>query len=221
MTITENVQRYPLQWPTGWAREKFRTAAQFGKVRTTTNESGSWSRKASLSVDDAIGRLEKELDRLGATNPTLSTNLQINMRGVPRGDQSPSDPGAAVYFLLKGKPCVLACDKWTRVADNIAAIAAHIEALRAQERYGVGSLEQAFAGYAALPAAETNAFTVLGLTRDATRDQVVAAHRDLLRRHHPDAGGQSDYAARLNAARDEILRALDAMDGARAMGIKP
>jgi len=36
------------------------------------------------------------------------------------------------------------------VSDNIAAIAAHIEALRAQERYGVGTIEQAFAGYSAL-----------------------------------------------------------------------
>jgi hypothetical protein len=33
------------------------------------------------------------------------------------------------------------------VADNIAAIAAHIDAIRRQDRYGVGTLDQAFAGY--------------------------------------------------------------------------
>lgn len=62
------------------------------------------------------------------------------------------DRGAAVYFEMKGKPVSLACDKWNRVEDNIWAIAKHIEALRGQQRWGVGSIEQAFRGYTALPA---------------------------------------------------------------------
>ena len=62
----------------------------------------------------------------------------------------PDDPGVAVYFQLHDKERVLACDKWDTVADNIAAIAAHIDGIRRQDRYGVGTIDQAFAGYSAL-----------------------------------------------------------------------
>ena len=54
-----------------------------------------------------------------------------------------------MYFKLDSVPegLVLACDRWLRVEDNIAAVAAHIGALRGIDRWGVGSVRQAFAGY--------------------------------------------------------------------------
>ena len=72
----------------------------------------------------------------------ISTNLKLRLDGLPRSDQAtPADPGVAVYFELDGKTIVLACDKWNRVADNIYAIAKHVDALRGQDRWGVGTVE--------------------------------------------------------------------------------
>jgi DnaJ-domain-containing protein 1 len=135
----------------------------------------------------------------------LSTNIRFTASGardknVSRRD--PDDPGVAFYFDLDGRPHVLACDRWDTVQDNIAAIAAHIEALRGQERWGVADLQQAFAGHVALPAPE-QWWQILGVTSRATSAEIDAAWREKMRSAHPDAGGSDAAAARLNQAREE------------------
>ena len=129
-------------------------------------------------------------------------NVETRLDGTMRGDRRPpDDPGAAVYFTLKARRLVLACDKWDRVADNLAAIAAHIDALRAQERYGVGTVEQAFSGYAKLPAPDDITWrTVLGLGPLADLQMTEDAFRRLSMQHHPDRGGSHERMAALNAA---------------------
>src|SRR3546814_9453399 len=85
----------------------------------------------------ALDRLEAELTRLGARGIILSSNLERTLSGAPRSGQAdPADPGVAVYFTLKGKDTVLACDRWYRAADNMVAIAKHIEAIRGMDRWG-------------------------------------------------------------------------------------
>lgn len=46
---------------------------------------------------------------------------------------------------------------------------------------------------------------LLDLPAGATRDEIVAAHRRLIARVHPDAGGTAALAARVNAARDVLI----------------
>lgn len=211
--------RYPLSWPVGWPRSRpsDRKRASFSRVVKGYSQSlqatVSMGNKP-LTMFDAIKRLQAELERLGATDELLSTNIETRLDGMPRsGQAAPKDPGAACYFKLKGKDTVLACDRWDRVEDNVAAIAQHIDALRRIDRYGVGTMAQAFAGYAALPpkGGDTNWRAVLGFEASMnhiTREQVIARHRDLARNHHPDAGGDPETMARLNAARDTALAEL-------------
>jgi hypothetical protein len=198
----ESVKRYPLEWPIGWTRTRpgSRMDAPFRHY------------KSRLNVVDALGRLDSELDRLGARAATLSTNVSLRLDGRIRGDESPADPGVAVYFTFKGKATVLASDRFLRVADNIAAIAGHIEAIRRVERYGVGTIEQALAGYKALPAdSAANWRAVFGFSADAapTLDQVDAAYKRLARAKHPDVGGSEIEMAHLNRARDYALGELE------------
>jgi hypothetical protein len=134
---------------------------------------------------------------------SLSTNVALRLDGLPRsGQREPDDPGAAVYFKLKGKPRCLACDRWLTVADNIASIAAHVSAIRAVDRYGVGTMEQAFAGYAQLQSSAEEWRIVLGLDGGATLAQVDAVYKELARTNHPDVGGDPLQMARINQARD-------------------
>lgn len=49
------------------------------------------------------------------------------------------------------------------------------------------------------------AYQVLGLRPDASREEIRAAHRRLIQRVHPDHGGSSYLAARINQARDVLL----------------
>ncbi|HYD08074.1 MAG TPA: molecular chaperone DnaJ [Reyranella sp.] len=49
------------------------------------------------------------------------------------------------------------------------------------------------------------ALAILGLQEGATNEQVRAAHRRLIVRMHPDAGGSAELAARINRAKDVLL----------------
>lgn len=194
---------YPVAWPI--ARPK--TPAHQRKDALWRHQGGR------VSFDVAVRRLRDQVNALTATGQnwrvleqTLSTNYELRVDGRPRRDRgAPSDPAVAFYFDLDGEPHVLACDRWSTVADNIAAIAAHIEALRGQERWGVADMKQAFAGHVALPAPE-QWWQVLGVKPDATPDQIDAAWREKMATAHPDRGGSEDQAKRLNWARAEGKR---------------
>jgi hypothetical protein len=200
----ETATRFPLSWPDGWPRTPSakRLRANFG-----TKQPNDY--KQPLSVAQAIVRLSVELSRLRATSELLSTNVELRIDGLPRsGLADPMDPGAAVWFWLKKKPLCLACDKWFRVADNIAALAMHIDALRRIDRYGVGSIKQAFAGYVALPAKASDWWVILGVSPNATIDEVNSRFKELARTNHPDAGGNLDEFQRISAARRAATEAL-------------
>lgn len=212
--------RYPLSWPTGWTRTPAgqRKRAKFRRQEVVYSKmpgGGSWRQNAELTVRSALDRLYGELQRLGAKDVLVSSNIELTTYGEPRsGRRAPDDPGAAVYFRLSGKDRVLACDRWDRVQGNLAAIAAHIECVRGIDRYGVGTLDQAFAGYDALPPpGATNRppwRKVLGIRDDdtgVTAEVIQRFYRQLAALHHPDKpGGSHEAMAQINEARDAALR---------------
>lgn len=205
-------QAYPLQWPFGWKRTPphSRQRAKFAKVDT---DALGYKAIKELTVSQALDRLFRELELLHASSCVASTNIETRLDGTPRSDRrAPDDPGVAVYFKLHGHDRVLACDKWDRVADNIAAIAAHIDAIRRQDRYGVGTIDQAFAGYSALPPPASSSrparpwHEVLGVRPNATLKEAEAEYRRRAKAAHPDYGGSADRMAELNAAISEVRR---------------
>lgn len=49
---------------------------------------------------------------------------------------------------------------------------------------------------------------LLGIATDADAETVLEAHKRLIAKVHPDAGGSADLAARVNQARDVLLKRL-------------
>ena len=47
---------------------------------------------------------------------------------------------------------------------------------------------------------------LLGVASDADPEAVLEAHRRLIAKVHPDAGGNAELAARINQARDTMLK---------------
>lgn len=224
--MSEAKRRYPLMWPDGWKRTASyaRQNPRFKKVESRWVDEGEGrgyhkQDAKTLNVQDAVSRLREELRRLGVTESEdwlISSNGKPTLEGLPGSRENPSDPGVAVYFRLKKHDRVLACDRWNTIAGNIAAIAAHIEAIRAVDRYGVGSLEQAFAGYTALPArGESQGGSwrnVLQIVSDTTitRELIEGRYRELAKRYHPDLpGGSHEKMALLGQAKADAIRFIE------------
>ena len=213
----EVFRSYPIQWPPGWRRSRNgdRKDARFHIRETVQAGDGqhSWKRKKELSVYESIQRIEEELSAMGlrTDDVVISTNVPTRLNGLPRsGAREPDDPGAAVYWRTRQRETrCMAIDFYRRVADNLAAIAATLSAMRAIQRHGGAAiLDRAFTGFKALPAPE-QWWQVLGLDDDhATEEQIQEVYLQMAQKHHPDHGGEEWIMARINAARDRGLEAV-------------
>lgn len=211
---------FPLQWPEGWQRTKavLRARSRFGF-------------RGQVGFSAACKDLLVELQRLGAANVVLTSDLPLRIDGLPYSNGRAEDPGIAVWFVLaddrgRMQERVFACDKWLTHAENMVAIARSVEALRGLDRWGAGDVvTRAFAGFNALPAGSSDEYVVPPPPRKRPWREVLgepwpelddeellvlakARHRKLIARHHPDVGGEHERAAELNAALDEAEREL-------------
>jgi hypothetical protein len=212
-------ERYPLSWPAGWRRTVIRAEARFAR-ETHSIVDGVRRRtgRRELSVSESHDRVLRELRAMGVYDSVISTNLKLTSFGTPRSKQSePKDPGAAVYWEKGGKPQCMAIDQYDRVADNLAAIAASLEALRAIERHGGAQImERAFLGFAALPASVSKPWReVFGLQKtfivplgEHGRAVIEDLFRSLAKTRHPDRGGDQVLFQEIVEAREAAVREL-------------
>lgn len=205
--MTEAPARYPLAWPQGRPRTRQR---KFGTFRANDRR---------ITRVEAMKRLADEVTRLGGQSLVVSSDLMLRADGHPHmGKPEPTDPGVVAFFVLKGQSVSLPCDTFDTLAQNIAALAAHIEATRRIERYGVASSSETLQAFTALPSNEAPkarpwrevfAFTAHfpdGLSRTEAEAVINARYRERASTAHPDvAGGSQAAMADLNRARDEAL----------------
>jgi len=192
-------EAYPLTWPAG-------------QLRMAPNRRREGQFK--MTFGQARDHLLAELRRLGGINVVVSTDVPLRRDGLPYADGDPKDPAIAVYFSRPDsrgtiRPYVIACDTYSRLCANARAVGVTVEALRTIERHGsTDMMEQAFTGFAALPApraAEPSWWDTLGVQPEASVQQIIEAHRGLSLLHHPDLGGDTEAMARVNRARDVAL----------------
>lgn len=216
------INAYPLHWPEGWKRllPNLRLRAKFGKgVRHYSSTPGglSWATKGQLTVTDGTTRILEELARMGVDRQdiVISTNVRVRLDGLPRsGEREPDDPGVAVYWEDRAgnEPRCMAIDLYDRVADNLGAVAATINAMRAIERHGGAQiLSRAFKGFTALlaPGQTSRGWReVLGLNGDTSAAAIDAAYKRLRSQHHPDKGGSAEQFNAVQKAYEQAVAEL-------------
>jgi len=210
------IDAYPLQWPSAWPRtaSHLRRAARFGSSVARDHGNGNaWrSFDRGVSTTEGTRRLLAELQRLGVMREdiVISTNVELRRDGLPYSSRrAPTDPGAAVYWTLDGEKQCMAVDVYKTVGENLAAIAASVDALRAIERHGGAQiLKRAFLGLKALTASTQPVMTTsqaaerivqhAGGTGAIILDNAGEAKervRLAISRVHPDAKGGSETEA--------------------------
>ncbi|HLX29790.1 MAG TPA: J domain-containing protein [Casimicrobiaceae bacterium] len=209
------ISAYPLQWPAGWPRTKpyARKEASFSKQeREYAREPGGKDiiHRRDLTIMDGCERALKELGFMGIDRQdiVISTNVRTRLDGLPRsGEPKPGDPGVAVYWeTRKHEHRVMAIDRYTEVADNLAAVALTLAAMRAIERHGGAQiLDRAFTGFEALPAPGDD-WKWRDEFAGLAPGEIDRRYRELAAQHHPDKGGDDATMAAINRARDDALR---------------
>lgn len=211
---------FPLQWPDGFART---TASDRIRSRFGHRSSGQ------VSLSNARDTLLTELDRLGAANYVITSDLPVRNDGLPYADGRSKDPGIAAWFILDDQERVFACDRWLSHAENMMAIAKSIEAMRGLDRWGMADVvKRVIGGFNALPPGSDDDVHVppspkkrpwrevlgegCGPWPELDNDELLvlarSRHRKLIKFNHPDAGGDVAIAAELNVALAEAEQEL-------------
>lgn len=191
-----------MQWPERWER--------------TPAHRRTMSRYRQLSFAVSRDELILELERSGASNVVISSNLPLLANGLPSGNApEPADPGIAVYWSKDGEQHELACDQWFLTAENIRALLMAVQAFRQLERCGATEIvKRAYQAFAALPPSsdepkQKTCWEVLGVPEFANEATVRSAYLLKIRKAHPDRGGSVEETQKLNAAYAEALKVLE------------
>jgi hypothetical protein len=188
ITSLDQVTESRLCWPESKPRAAQRVPSPFKKREPVSEQRG----------------IERELEIWRIRQFIVSRNHQRIFAG---------DPGAAVWWQDRRRELrVLACDKYQKLADNLHAIRLTLEAMRALERWGAYTAEQAAEGARLMlppPADDGPAWwDVLGVPREWPLDAIEAVALTKIEKAHPDRGGSHDQVAALNAARDAARKEL-------------
>lgn len=183
-----DVSEFPLCWPENKPRVSQRQRPPF----------------YGTTLAKSLREIEDEMRRYRAARYVVSMTPVYRRAG--------GDPAAAVWFEIKPRAAsaaqlrVIACDKYDFIEDNLHAIALTLHGLRAFERYGTYTQDQALEGArAALPppagASEINWRAVLGAVQEGLdKIDALAIVNARYRRMAAEAGGDENELRRLNLA---------------------
>lgn len=193
-------QAFPLSWPQDMPRTASRSSSRF-----------------NTSVSGAVKNVMDELRRFGNDTGRRVENILISSN-VTLVDVRPKDPGVAAYFRWDNMDACIAVDRYSKVECNLQAISKVIEAERAKLRHGgLHIVRASFRGYAALPPPTGADAQIakpwhqrLGLPANASLPAAEAAYRTLVKKNHPDVGGNP---AEFNLITDAIRQARQELGG--------
>lgn len=163
--------------------------------------------------------------RFSAQDSTIKKDLRNTMTKIGatslKISQDEFSGEVEVIFDRNGKRYTKKCSRWEHSSDNLRAVGLSIEYLyRAVEIYGVESEEEfnvlfdsTFIGIEATPGDnvlslgyDSDWWSILGVSKKASREEIINGYKAMARIHHPDAGGSDEQFKKVRKAYEEALR---------------
>lgn len=132
--------------------------------------------------------------------PWLKLQLDHTTGGITGDVLAGSYAGARVESLDRDDLMILLAECARDDAQSARLIEAYLDRMWPEWR----NLNRG-SGSGPGPMDRAEALSVLGLGATATDEDIRRAHRELMRKHHPDHGGSDWLAAKLNQAREVLL----------------
>jgi hypothetical protein len=155
-----------------------------------TNPLGSGGKSAGQTSSVRTEMLEMTLDH---DSGDMDGMVRL---GAFAGRRLSAMSGAELETLL--------AEAWTRDAQAAQLLEAFIQR---KQGAGNGRRQSAGAGNSRVMTVE-EAYAVLGLPPGASREEVHLAHRNLMKKYHPDQGGTTYLASKINEAKELLLKHL-------------
>jgi len=179
----------------------------------TAPEDRSRNNKYDVTLARAFADLETELERIGVDDYDYEFDAQQRKRDKrPYARANPDDPGFVLRWSMDGHPYAVACDRYTKLRDNVRTVGLYLHEKRKMEGRPVETGESEFAN-ARLPPGEAMPpggvcrphHEVLGVDPDASEREIRSAYREKLKDAHPDQGGSEREFKAVKEAKKELL----------------
>lgn len=119
---------------------------------------------------------------------------------------SPADRTVSLSFVhpTTGQEVVLTMNAQARPVDNLRVLYLAVEAMRMNEKRGIGEVMREAYLQLPAPAVERDPYEVLGVRSDSPPEVIEASYRALAKKLHPDAGGDEEAFKELRAAYEKV-----------------
>lgn len=159
------------------------------------------------SWNDNVARLRELMEEWGIP----FEDYHVETGAEPRQRDNTWNAGerwARVTYKPRGAvaPVVMQLDTQLSAAKNLNAIVVTLEAIRMQERRGLGAITASHYLALAAPKLERDPYEVLQARPDADRDTIDALYRLRAKQTHPDAGGSQEAFEQVTQAKERIYQ---------------
>jgi hypothetical protein len=169
---------------------------------------------AAIPMLQRLGRAKSVFDNLRtrAQNSTTGSVFSTSRLHITVDPNSGEWRGTVLQAPFKGQALdTLSFDQLRELMtgyeredpESAALLAAYLERHHQQRWQSAGARSAGPARNTTM--SEIEARQILGLSESASREEVIAAHRRLMQKLHPDRGGSDYLASQINQAKDRLL----------------
>lgn len=157
----------------------------------------SYTIRTDASWSKTMRELSESFSKWSVTDWDTNYPRGARLEGM---NQSETDRTVTLRYVLKGKTVNLSMSRQSRAVDNLRMLFLAVEAMRMNEKRGIGELIAQTYLQLAGPIQEKSPWEVLGIYPGSPLSVAEAAYKERAMIAHPDRGGSELEMKQLNNA---------------------